>query len=79
MERYSLSKTAILKVLRDNGIRLRRQPIAPEKVADAAHLYVDGMPLAQIAEQLGAPRETVRRALIDAGLVLRARGRQSVR
>lgn len=74
MDRYNLSKTAVLKVLRDNGVKLRRQPLTTEQVDKAKRLYESGLTIAKVADCLDASYETTRLALIHAGVQMRARG-----
>lgn len=50
---------------------MRRQPLTPEQVREAAHLYRDGLSLSQVATQLGVNQETMRVAIIKAGVALR--------
>jgi len=68
MERYGLSKTAVLKVLRDNDVVIRRQPLTQEQVSEAIRLYTSGSSLARVASQMSLPSESIRRALDSAGV-----------
>jgi len=72
--KYGLSKTSVLKLLDSNGVSMRRQPLTEEQVTDASVLYESGKSLTAIVEQLDLPRESIRRALIDAGITMRRRG-----
>ena len=73
-EEYSLSKTAMLALLREEGVQLRRKSPSPEKIDEAAELYRSGLSLALVAQQVNVPRTTIQSALIRAGVVLRPRG-----
>lgn len=74
---YGVSKGGLLKLLREEGVRLRRQPLADGVVAEAARLYESGLSLTRVAERLGVSRESLRRGLLDAGVVMRSRGGRS--
>ena len=74
METYKLSKTSVLKLLRANGVEMRRQPPTSNQVERVVALYNSGKSLAAIERETDIPRETIRRALIDAGGQLRQRG-----
>lgn len=75
MHTYGLSKSSVLQLLEASGVELRRQPLAPDKVAEVVRLYRDeGCSLSTIVTRLGYPRESVRRSLIDAGVTMRGRG-----
>lgn len=50
---------------------VRRQPLTPEQVSDAARLYSDGLSLSQVAKQLDVNQETMRVAIIGAGVQIR--------
>ena len=71
---YSLSKTAMLALLREEGIQLRRKSPSTEKIDQAAELYKSGLSLAAVAQQVNVPRTTIQNALIKAGVALRPRG-----
>ena len=71
---YSLSKTSVLKLLRQNGVTMRRQPPTTDQVKRTVALYSSGKSLAAIEEELDVPRESLRRALLDDGVQLRPRG-----
>jgi hypothetical protein len=77
MTKYGLSKASVLKLLKTNGVEMRRQAMTPGQLESAISLYENGMALVTISKQVRAPRETVRRALVDAGVALRPRGRPS--
>ena len=80
MERYGLSKTAVLKILRDNGVKMRRQALTQEQLGVARRRYeLDGWPITNVATDIGASYETTRLALIHAGVQMRGRGGSRVR
>jgi hypothetical protein len=74
IEEYGISKTAVLALLRSGDVELRRQPLEADEIAAATQMYESGAALATIQQRLKLPRETVRRALIAAGVRMRSRG-----
>jgi hypothetical protein len=74
METYTLSKTSVLKLLKANGVTMRRQPLTDEQLQQTAKLYNTGRSLAAIESELNIPKESIRRALIEEGIKLRPRG-----
>lgn len=50
---------------------MRRQPLSSEQVSEAARLYASGLSLSQVAERLAVNQETMRVAILDAGIRLR--------
>lgn len=71
---YSLSKGGLLKLLREAGVQLRRQPLNDHQVREATALYVDGMSLGDIDARFNVSYNGVRQALVRAGVERRARG-----
>ena len=71
---HDLSKGAVLKVLTDAGVTMRRQPMTPRQIARAFKLYEAGDSLSIVAEKIGTPQATVRKGLLAAGVVLRPSG-----
>ena len=71
---YALSKGGLLKLLRDEGVQLRCQPLNGEQVREAAVLYGSGASLAAIATRFEVSYNGVRQSLIRAGVQLRPRG-----
>lgn len=72
--RYGVSKTALLELLREAGVQLRRQPMTPEQIEQARQLYERGLSLSQASGQLGIHQDTIRLALKRAGVTLRPGG-----
>lgn len=73
-ETYGLSKTGILRLLRDQGVALRRRPLTVDQVEVARKLYEHGHPIAAIATRLDTSYNNVRQRLIKEGVQLRPRG-----
>lgn len=68
---YGVAKSTILGILRANSVVVRRQPLTKQQVAEAARLYEAGSSLSQVAETLKVNQETMRMAILKAGVVLR--------
>ncbi len=73
-ESYGLSKTGVLRVLRDEGVPLRRRPLTSDQVELATKMYEHGHPIAAIATRLDTSYNNVRQRLIKEGVPLRPRG-----
>jgi hypothetical protein len=71
VKKYRLSKTSVLKILRDNHVTIRRQSMTPEQIAAAIQHYEDGKSLSATAREIGMPKQSVRNALLKAGVRLR--------
>lgn len=71
---YALSKGGLLKLLRDEEVELRRQPLTDEQVTEAAGLYDGGMSLAAIATHFDVSYSGVRQAFVRARIHRRPRG-----
>ena len=76
MQEFGISKSAVLRWLQTAEVSMRRQPLTSDEVSAARRRYEEGSSLAAISKALGLPRETVRRALIANGVVMRPRGGQ---
>lgn len=71
---YLVSKGALLKLLRDEGVRLRRQPLSDKQLHVASLPYEAGESLSAIAAHFSLSPGGVRGALLRAGTELRPRG-----
>lgn len=70
-QEYGVAKSTIIGILRDMSVVMRRQPLTAEQVSEAARLYESGLSLSQVAEQLKVNQETMRVAIISAGVMIR--------
>ena len=70
---HALSKGGLLKLLRDEGVELRCQPLSDEQVREAAALYESGTSLAAIAAHFDVSYGNVRQAFVRAGVERRPR------
>jgi len=68
---YGVAKSAILSILREGNVVVRRQPLTPTEVSQAAALYESGRSLSQVAAQMSLKQDTIRLALKARGVRLR--------
>lgn len=61
---YGLSKTGVLRLLRDEGVKLRRSPLIDYQVKVAKTPYEHRHPIAAIAARLDTSYNNVRQRLI---------------
>ena len=74
---FRVNRTTVLGHVRRHGVPKRdRRALQSEEVDRAAQLYAGGQSADWVAAQLGVAASTVRRALKDAGVVLRPGGRR---
>ncbi|SDO94434.1 hypothetical protein SAMN04487848_2636 [Microbacterium sp. ru370.1] len=71
---YTLSKGGLLKLLRDEGVQLRCQPLNDHQVREAAVLYKSGKSIVVIAAHFNVSYNGVRQAFVRAGVERRPRG-----
>jgi hypothetical protein len=71
---YELGQGSVIKILHEHGVVMRNQGLADDDILVAATLYRDGKTLAQLGERFGVSPNAVRRALVAADVVMRARG-----
>ncbi|MDB4989484.1 MAG: hypothetical protein JWN04_4662, partial [Myxococcaceae bacterium] len=75
---YGVGKTAITRLLREQGIPLRHQGLSPDQRVQAIQLYQTGKSVAAVATALGFHPSSVYDALVKADVEMRdahARGR----
>lgn len=68
-----ISKTRVAKILREQGITIRRQGLNDEQVREAATLYVAGKSLAWLGARFGVSHTTIAAALRREGIHRRPR------
>ncbi|MGV9676459.1 helix-turn-helix domain-containing protein [Nocardia sp. NPDC003482] len=75
---FGVAKSGILKLLKDNGVEMRRQPMTMEEVDLAVKLYQEEkLSLLAVGQKLGKPKGTIRDVLLGRGVRLRdAHGRE---
>lgn len=70
-QEYGVAKSTILRILREAHVVVRRQPMTTEQVNEAAQLYEAGLSLSQVAKSLDVNQETMRTAILKAGVQIR--------
>lgn len=68
---YGISESGLRELLRSEGVPLRGHAITPEDTKEAIQLYEGGLPIDQVAKQVGYSWGTIRRAILQNGVVLR--------
>jgi hypothetical protein len=71
---FGIHRKTVGKHLRARGIDTTPPGLHPDDVPEAVELYRSGWSLAKIAKKFGTSNNPVRRCLVDAGVVMRARG-----
>jgi hypothetical protein len=77
--RYGLGHASVISILHRHGVTMRNQGLAESDIRIAAELYRSGKTLAQLGERFGVSPNAVRRAMVSAGVVMRARGGSKAR
>ena len=75
-EEFKVSKTALLALLRQNNVVVRRRALTDDQIADLAQRYEAGKTIAALEAETGIPHASIQRALKRAGVQLRPRGFQ---
>jgi hypothetical protein len=70
--RWDLHRTTVAGHLRQADVRLRRHGMPSERLDEAVRLYGEGWSCQRLAERYRCDDETVRQALLRAGVKLRA-------
>jgi DNA-binding NarL/FixJ family response regulator len=70
---YGISKGAVISLLEHHQVNMRGQGLRAERLQEAIELYSSGLSLKAVAAQLDCSAETVRQALLRAGVTPRAR------
>lgn len=65
---YAVAKSTILGILRSKSVVVRRQRLEPDVIGEAARLYESGLSLSQVAGALKVNQETMRTAIVAAGV-----------
>lgn len=69
---YGVAKAGILKLLRDHGVTMRRQPMTMSEIDLAVKLYQEEkLSLLAVGQRLGRPKGTIRDVLLGRGVKLR--------
>ncbi|MDA8355779.1 MAG: hypothetical protein M0Z95_05685 [Actinomycetota bacterium] len=77
-ESFQVNRTTVLGHVRRNGVPKRdRRALRQDDVKRAAKLYAEGRSAEWVAGELQVAASTLRRALKDAGVIVRPKGRRS--
>lgn len=74
-DQFGIHRLTVSRAVRRAGGRVGREPLTAREVERAKALYERGLPIASVAKELSLPRESIRRQLIQAGVVMRSKGR----
>lgn len=72
MATYVLGKGTVLNMLRRHGLAVRNQGLNEDDLPSVVQLYADGWSLTRLGKRFGCDACTVRRRLLEAGVVMRA-------
>lgn len=78
-QRFGSSKGAIVRILREAGVEMRRRPLGEEQLERIVERYQAGLSIRQVAAELGIPKTTVQNALARTDVVRRPAVRVSRR
>jgi DNA-binding CsgD family transcriptional regulator len=70
---FSVHRHTVSDILERRDVSRRYRKLSPEQLDLACTLYRDGLSLIKVGEQLGRRAETVRQALMKAGVEIRSR------
>ncbi|HEX6074206.1 MAG TPA: helix-turn-helix domain-containing protein [Micromonosporaceae bacterium] len=68
---FGIARQTVGKILKRQGVKMRRQGLAPEEVDEAVRLYEAGWSLARIGERMGVNPTTVLNRLRERGVRMR--------
>ena len=71
-EQFGLHRTTVTAILQRQGVEPRQRGLSGAQVAEACRLYPEGWSLARLADRYGVDDMTVRRYLLQAGVVMRS-------
>lgn len=69
--RYGSSKSAVVSILKEHGVKMRRQPLDGQVLAQVIELYESGLSIRQVAARVGVPKTTVQNALAKTEVAMR--------
>lgn len=74
--KYGIGKSTVLRLLQDNNVPMRRQGVSENQTIQAIALYAEGKSLTMIADELKLAKQSIRLALLKAGVWMRPGGGQ---
>lgn len=72
-QEYGISESGLRDLLRAENVSLRGHKITAADAKRAVRLYESGLPIDQVAKQVGYAWGTIRRVLLQNGVALRNR------
>lgn len=69
-----ISKCALLRLLREEGVALRKQAVTPQDAKRAARLYESGLSIDEIVDKIGYSYSTIRKSLHESEVAIRPKG-----
>ena len=74
--KHSIHRTTVLALLERHQVSRRGRVLTPDHIEQAVSLYASGGSCASIGKELQVNPETIRQALLKAGVAMRSPGRQ---
>jgi hypothetical protein len=71
MQAYGLGKGTVLGIVQEQGVKMRGHGVPDDRLGEVIELYKSGLSLMRISKQFDCSAETVRQALLGAGITLR--------
>lgn len=72
-KRMGVSKQSVVKILREEGVAIRCQPLSESQRTESVRRYAAGESIRQVAAQVGCDYETVRQVLLASEMKVRPR------
>ena len=69
---FSIGKSSILQVLRNNNVEIRHQPMTRDEIIVAVKLYSDGLSLMSVGNRFNRSASAIQNVLIREGIERRA-------
>lgn len=73
---FAIDRRTVSIHLKQQGVETRHHLLTDDQIHAACNLYATGLTLDQVGARLGVSGDTVRKAIHDAGVPIRSRGRQ---
>jgi hypothetical protein len=71
--KHRIHRVTVSSLLKREGIPLRGQSLTPEQVIQSISLYVNGLSLKRVADEIGCSDSTIWNALRARGIMIRTR------
>lgn len=71
IEEFKISRSALYGIVKRLGLPGRRSTLTAQDVDDACRLYLDGHSLTEVSGRFSVAPNTIRRVLLERGIVLR--------